>query len=42
MNAFVQKLPQAYSGMKLHLRETPRIQKRMRIEAIAEMPLFHG
>ena len=44
MNAFVQKLPRAYSVMKLHLRETPgSIQERMKIETITvEMPLFHG
>ena len=42
MNAFAQKLPRAYSVMKLHLRETPRIQERMKIETKAEMPLFHG
>ena len=43
MNGFVQKLPEAYSVMKLHLREkTPRIQERMKTETTAEMPLFHG
>ena len=30
------------SVMKLHLRETPRIQERMRKETTAEIPLFHG
>ena len=40
MNAFVQKLPRAYSVMKLHLRETPQIQEQTKIETTAEMPLF--
>ena len=40
MNTFVQKLSRAYSEMKLHLRETRRIQERMKIETTAEMPYF--
>ena len=34
MNAFVQKLPRAYSVMKLHLNETPLFQERMKIEQL--------
>ena len=41
MNAFVQKLPRAYSVMKLYPRKTP-IQERMEIETTAEILLFHG
>ena len=36
MNTFVQKLPLAYSVMKLHLLETP-IQEQMKIETTAEI-----
>ena len=38
----MKKLPRAYSVMKLYLRETPRIQERIKIETTAEMPLFHA
>ena len=41
MNAFLQKLPQNYSVMKLYLREKP-IQERNKIELTAKIPLFHG
>ena len=40
MHVIVHKLPRAYSVMKLYLRETLRIQERMKIETTAEMPYF--